>query len=121
MPPEFVRPQWDDERMRKWAKAIGKNTIAVIERVFADAQIKEQAYNPVLSILNLSKTYGEDRLEAACAYALGKTSTPRSRFLRSVLASETDKANAPLIPVKESGGYVRGPSYYRGSDVEGLS
>ena len=121
MPPDFVRPQWDDERMRKWAKAIGKSTSAVIERVFADAQIKEQAYNPVLSILNLSKTYGEDRLEAACAYALGKTSIPRSRFLRSVLASEADKANAALVPVKESGGYVRGSSYYRGSDVEGLS
>lgn len=117
MPPEFVKPEWDDERMRRWANDIGENTGAVIERVFGDVQIKEQAYNPVMAILNLSKTYGERRLEAACAYALLKAPAPRYRLLRSILASGTDSLIEPASPPKESGGYVRGSSYY--SSTEG--
>jgi hypothetical protein len=112
MPPEFTNLEWDDERMRRWAKSIGANTLCVVERLFDGAQIKEQAYNSVMAILNLSKTYGDNRLEAACSYALEKVPSPRCRFLKTVLASNTDKASPSIEPPKETGGYVRGSSYY---------
>lgn len=112
MPPEFVRPEWDDVRMLRWAREIGVACETVVSNVFDSVQIKEQAYNPVLSILNLSKRYGADRLESACAYALEKTASPRCRFLRTVLASQADLAVKPEQPAVEVGGYVRGAGYY---------
>jgi hypothetical protein len=112
MPPEFIRVEWDDKRMLHWASDIGSSTREVVTRIFLDAQLKEQAYNPVLSVLNLSKLYGTERLEAACTYALTKTTHPRCRFLKSVLASGVDKPDESAHPVSEAGGYVRGSSYY---------
>lgn len=112
MPPEFTRVEWDDKRILRWASDIGSSTQEVVTRIFSDVQIKEQAYNPALSVLNLSKPYGTERLEAACAYALTKATHPRYRFLKSVLASGADKPDEPVHPVSETGGYVRGPSYF---------
>lgn len=62
------------------------------------AQIKEQAYNPALAVLNLTKRYSEYDLEQACAYALTKTPVPRCKFIKSVLASKVAKTKqAPDI------------------------
>lgn len=118
MPPEFARPAWDESRMRRWARSIGPDCEAVVGRVFADAQIKEQAYNPAMAILNLSKAYGAEALEGACSYALAKgLEHPRSRFLRSVLASGAWRAqNDSARPSREEGGYVRGARYYAGGE-----
>lgn len=118
MPPEFVRPRWDDARMRRWAADIGENTSVVVERLFSEVQIKEQAYNSVMAVLNLTKAYGTDRLEAACAYALEKAAVVRCRFLKSVLANGVESRRETIIPTCEDGGYVRGSSYYSGKGDE---
>ncbi|MBR1830768.1 MAG: IS21 family transposase [Atopobiaceae bacterium] len=114
MPPEFADLEWDDGRMRRWASSIGPSALAVVERVFCDVQIKEQAYNPVMAILNLSKHYGDAELEAACAYSLEKTAHPRCKFIRSVLASGAARPADPGRRPADQGGYVRGASYYAG-------
>lgn len=118
MPPEFCLPEWDEPRMRRWARSVGPDCETIVGRVFSDVQIREQAYNPVMAILNLSKTYGDEALEGACSYALKKgLEHPRSRFLRSVLASGAWKAaGAGKKEVHEQGGYVRGFSYYAGGE-----
>lgn len=113
-PPEFVDLEWDDGRMRRWASSIGPSTLAVVERVFRDVQIKEQAYNPVMAILNLSKRYGDAELEAACAYSLEKAAHPRCKFVRSVLASGAAGPSDSGAGAADRGGYVRGASYYAG-------
>lgn len=114
MPPEFADLEWDDDRMRRWASSIGPSALAVVERVFCDVQIKEQAYNPVMAILNLSKHYGDAELEAACSYSLEKTAHPRCRFIRSVLASAAAGPSGSETRPADRGGYVRGASYYAG-------
>lgn len=116
MPPEFAHVEWDDARMRRWAASIGPSCAAVVDRVFDDVQIKEQAHDPVLAVLNLSKRYGADRLEAACPYALGRSDHLRCRFLRGALASGVaDRGAAGAgAPAVEEGGYVRGAGYYAG-------
>ena len=100
MPEAFVKPEWDDVRLKGWAKKIGPNCTVAVERIFSRVKVKEQAYNPVLSVLNLSKRYGEDRLEAACAHALPKLTSPRYRHLKAILDSNLDAAG----PQKEDGG-----------------
>lgn len=63
----------------------------VVTRVFGSVQIPEQAYNPSLAILNLTRRYTEAELEDACSYALSKVKSPRCKFIRTVLASNGRK------------------------------
>lgn len=109
MPPEFVKPEWNEMRIMRWAEDIGPATRDVIAKIFASVQIKEQAYNPCLAVLNLSKKYSEYSLERACAYALTKVPRPRYPFLKSVLAHNASKTEAKP---QEHGGYIRGENYY---------
>lgn len=111
MPPEFVKAEWDDARILRWARDIGPSTYAVVSRIFEGSHIKEQAYNPALAVLNLTKRYTEADLERACAYALTRTKDPRCKFLRSVLASNKARESEQAA---ESGGYIRGAGYYNG-------
>lgn len=119
MPDAFLRPEWDDARIRGWAKRVGPSCAAVIERIFGRAKVKEQAYNPALSVLNLSKRYGEERLEAACAHALPKLTSPRYKHLKAILDSGLDEppaagpARNPGGPESDPRGRVRGADYYR--------
>lgn len=116
MPDAFNRPEWDDVRIRGWAKQIGPDCEGVIERIFLSAQIKEQAYNPALSVLRLSKRYGNERLEAACAYSLKRLHSPRYRHLKALLESNIDKIDSEDGTDNDDAdatGYVRGAGYYR--------
>jgi transposase len=119
MPDQFQKQEWDDIRIKKWAYSIGNNTAEVIDRIFAGVKIKEQGYNSSLSVLRLSKTYSEARLETACELALTKARVPRYHHLKSILAANQDKIyleskNTSEKPVREIGGYVRGAAYYGG-------
>ena len=102
MPESFAKPDWDDERIRRWAGRVGPSCAAVIDRIFDGAKLKEQAYNPALSVLRLSKKYGEERLEAACAHALPRLRSPRYRHLKAILDSGLDAHPAP-VPGKAPG------------------
>lgn len=119
MPDQFQKPEWDDVRIKKWAYSIGNSTGEVIERIFNGVKIKEQGYNSSLSVLRLSKTYSEVRLETSCELALTKVRIPRYHHLKSILAANQDQVylenkNASKSPAKETSGYVRGAAYYGG-------
>lgn len=118
MPPEFANCDWDDARMLRWAASIGPSTRAVVQRLFGQADIKEQAYSPVMAVLNLTRQYGDERLELACRYALERVSVPRCRVLRSILASGVADARGASDQNDEGGpcGYVRGGGYYGGDE-----
>ena len=120
MPEQFLQPEWDDITIRRWAYSIGDNTLEVIERIFAGVKIKEQGYNPSLSVLRLSNAYSETRLETASELALTKIKTPRYQHLKAILTSNQDKVylenkKASINPIKNTGGYIRGSEYYGGS------
>jgi len=118
MPDRFRGSEWDQDRIGRWAYAIGRHTGEVIDRIFAGVKIKEQGYNPSLSVLRLSKSYTESRLETACELALTKVRTPRYHHLKSILAANQDRIylEQKTKPAKDSTstGYVRGAKYYGG-------
>ena len=119
MPEQFLQPEWDDVTIRRWAYSIGSNALEVINRIFAGVKIKEQGYNPSLSVLRLSNAYSEVRLETACEYALTKIKTPRYQHLKSILSSNQDQIylenkKASINPTQSTGGYIRGSEYYGG-------
>lgn len=129
MPDYFNQPEMNDERMRSWAATVGPNTLEVINRVFRSVQIKEQGYNPALSILKLSKSYSHERFEAACKIALGNTSSPRYKYLKAILSSNQDllEKNRTLpntaaqpehkTETENAGAFVRGAGYYGGGEA----
>ena len=58
---------FDGRRYSDWAQKIGENTTAVIDRLLKQQAVEEQAYRSCMGILQMSQTYGNERLEAACA------------------------------------------------------
>lgn len=120
MPDQFQQLEWDDQRIRKWAKTIGFSASEVVERIFSGVQIKEQAYHPCLAVLKLSKKYTPSRLDAACALALTRFHSPRYRHFAAILSAEEDISYQQQRELeqreqeKAEQGHVRGAAYYGG-------
>lgn len=118
MPKAYQCPEWDDQRIKRWAEKIGPSTLIVINKIFETVKIKEQGYNSCLSVLNLSKKFTNDRLENACELALTKVTCPRYHHLNGILTNNQDviwkEENINKRKKKDEGGYVRGASYYGG-------
>ena len=122
--PSYVQKitEWDDERIRKWADSIGEYTSKVVDLIFQSVDIKEQGYNSALSVLKLSRSYSDGRLETACELALSRgTRSPRYRHLKAILASNQDITYLEQKTIRESYasddsliGYLRGDKYYGG-------
>lgn len=121
MPEAFLKPEWDDARIKGWARKVGPNCAAVVDRIFDLVKIKEQAYNPSLAVLRLSRKYGDERLEAACGHALPRLTSPRYKHLKAILDSNLGEGS-PLSPGRRDGapgngakpkGHVRGADYYK--------
>ncbi len=74
----------------------------------------EQGYRACLGVLNLSRSYGADRLNAACARAL-QLKAFRVKSVRSILQQGLDQVplevepESPTIGTHEN---VRGADYY---------
>lgn len=116
MPEAFARPEWDDARIRGWARKVGPSCAEVVDRIFARVKVKEQAYNPALSVLRLSKKYGDERLEAACTHALPRLTSPRYRHLKAILDSSLEEGQSHGAAVRDGArpsGRVREADYYR--------
>jgi transposase len=62
--------EWTPSRIIRWAETIGSKTAELVQVILAERPHPEQGYRSCLGILRLSKRYGKDRLEAACARAV---------------------------------------------------
>ncbi len=116
LPEQFNRVEWNDDRLLNFAEKIGPYTRKVTQRIFESVQVKEQGYQPCLSVLNLSKKHSSAALEAACQIALDRIHSPRYRQLHAIL---TNPINNDIIETaenttQESMGFVRGSEYYGG-------
>lgn len=116
--PEKHRAYWESKqfngaRYRTWAASVGDSTHAVIDWMLTSQKVEEQAYKACMGILQMSKRYGDERLENACARALELHSysyTTVSNILKNGtdLAGRVSPSPKPL-PVHEN---VRGKEYY---------
>jgi transposase len=109
--------QWTPSRIIDWARETGPKTAELAETIMRERRHPEQGYRSCLGILRLGKTYGPERLEAACARAL----VARARsygHVESILKNGLDRIPLPENPddqpqprnaVHEN---IRGPHYY---------
>jgi transposase len=106
--------QWTPQRLIRWGQDIGLATGAVVTRLLEQYKHPEHGYRACLGLLSLSKRYGRDRLEAACALAL-QIGAWRYSDVREILRNNRDRvvpatASSWVSPVHEN---VRGPGYYQ--------
>ena len=118
MPKDGQYQEWTEERIVGWASSIGVNTLLVVQKVFGGLEVKEQGFNPALSILRLGKKYTNERLETACRIALEQGfSSPRYAHLNSILSLNQDQTYDTAFGVKQKDHdqqtvFTRGADYY---------
>jgi hypothetical protein len=110
----FEQQGWDAAHFLGQAEKIGPATREYVEKALQSKRFTEQTYNACLGILRLGKSYGAERLEAACRRALqGNAYTYRT--LDNILSHSLDRLEpqqGPLFTMPAHGN-VRGPEAYQ--------
>lgn len=95
------------------------STASLAEKILATKRHPEQGYRSCLGLLRLGKSYGDDRLEAACnrALAIGSHSY---KSVKSILKNGLDRQPLPNDAGPEQQGEtpiehdnIRGSDYYQ--------
>jgi transposase len=104
---------WTLERLHQQAYEVGRHTSALVEIILRERTHPEQGFRACIGIVRLAKTYGRDRLEAACGRALEIGARSYSS-VNSILKNNLDRkrpampADGPAIEHDN----IRGPSYF---------
>ncbi|MBE0597141.1 MAG: IS21 family transposase [Desulfuromonadales bacterium] len=105
---------WDVKRLIDWAAKTGPETAALVEKILASRTHPQQGFRSALGLLRLGKTYGQQRLEAACTRAIsGEACSYKS--VASILKTGLDRQPLPepktvIEPVVHRN--IRGTAYY---------
>ncbi|PST46878.1 IS21 family transposase [Bifidobacterium callitrichos] len=119
---------WDRARVMDWARRIGANTVIVIGNLFNESRTDDQAIDPALAILRLSRRYGAQRLENACDVARRCIGSPRYRHIRPLLDTGQDhmveegeelRIKLPGVQEADEQGYIRASGYWDRDRNEG--
>ena len=74
--PEHMPPShreylsWTPERLLRWASKTGPAAARLAEAIMEAKAHPQQGFRAILGILRLTKSYGDERVNAACARAL---------------------------------------------------
>lgn len=110
--------EWTPSRLIRWGHKIGPQTARVVEQILSSRRFPEQGYRSCLGLLRLAKTFGDDRLEAACHRALSLDCVSY-QSVQSMLKNGLDQQPLPRplplrSPVEHSN--VRGADYFEDSE-----
>lgn len=104
---------WTPHRLITWAEKTGPATVEVVKAIFAGKPYMEMGFRPALGVMRLSETYGAEKMEKVCAYAL-----PRRLFRVAQLSRllKMEAAQTSLFeeqtPGKVAHENLRGMGYY---------
>jgi transposase len=105
--------EWTPERIQRQADAIGPKTSALVEIILRERTHPEQGFRACVGIMRLVKSYGAERVEAACGRALEIGARSYSS-VNSILKTNRDRQRrAP--PTDEPAiihDNIRGPRYF---------
>jgi transposase len=108
--------EWTPQRLIRWAQQTGGATADVIEIIMATKSHPQQGFRSCLGVMNLSKTFGIQRLEDACTRAIA-IGAPGYKCIRNILVNKLDQAPiAPSLAAKTPPiihHNIRGAGYYQ--------
>jgi transposase len=104
---------WTAERITREAREIGRNTAALIAIIMRERAHPEQGFRAAVGIIRLTRSFGSERVDAACerALAIGARSFTS---VHSILKNNLDAkrpapaADGPVIAHSN----IRGPRYF---------
>jgi transposase len=106
--------EWTPAKLIAWGERIGAACATLVRWQMEHRPHPEQGYRACLGLQRLARSYGPERLEAACARALSIRS-PTFRSVDAILKSGMDRQPLPsqstqtALPLHEN---LRGPDYY---------
>jgi transposase len=104
---------WTPESLRRRAGEIGRSTSTLVDIIMRERTHPEQGFRACVGILRFARTYGTERLEAACARALQIGARSYSS-VKSILKNDLDRqrpepaTDGPAIVHAN----IRGPTYF---------
>ena len=112
--------QYNAEGFKEWAEQIGSSTLIVVNTFLTMHKVEQQGYKPCASLMRLADRYAPERLENACAKALGYTPNPSLKNITTILKNGQDKVPKPAVGNQSrsaSYGITRGASYFKGGEA----
>jgi transposase len=111
--------EWTPSRIIGWAKQLGPNTEKLVTHILENKPHPQQGFRSCLGIIRLGKQYSNERLEAACAYALSIHGF-FYKSVQSILKNRLDQKHT-LLPKREVSTRplplqhpnIRGKEYYQ--------
>lgn len=107
--------EWTPGRLIRWAEETGPAAAQVVEGILHSRPHPEQGFRSCLGIFRLGRTYGAERLEAACRRALAIRALSY-RSIQSILKNGLDSQPLPepvVQPPRRDHANVRGAGYYQ--------
>jgi transposase len=89
--------EWTPQRLIRWAADSGAATAQVVDTILASRPHPQQGFRSCLGIMRLGKSYGAERLEAACRRAL-TIGACSYKSIESILKNGLDRLPLPPIP-----------------------
>ena len=81
---------WKPERFNNWAEKLGDSVVELVQILLASKEHPQQSYKSCLGLLNLSKSYPNERLNAACKRGI-KTGAYRLKNIKAILNNNLDQ------------------------------
>lgn len=106
--------QWTPGRLKHWARDIGPEVLVWVDHQLTVKDHPEQAYRVCLGLLNLSRDYPVERLNAACRIA-NREGLLRLKQIKSILQSHRDQLPEQLdlqTELPQDHENIRGPKNF---------
>jgi len=106
--------EWTPQRLIRWAEKTGPATAGMVQTILERRAHPQQGFRSCLGIMRLGKSFGEERLEAACrrALTLGAYSY---KSIESILRQGLDRKAVPEqqdLDLSLEHENIRGSDYY---------
>ena len=112
--------EWTPQRIIDWAQKTGESTAELANAIMASRSHPEQGFRSCMGLMRLSKTWGPERLEAACRRALAVNALSFTS-VKLILENGQDKLNPDhqktrqLTVVHTN---IRGAGYYSQTPIK---
>jgi transposase len=105
--------EWTPSRLIAWAEQTGPATGRLVAGILERRPHPEQGYRACLGLMRLGRTYGVDRLDAACARA-ERLRSYRFRTVEHILRHQQDRLPLDEPPARPALTHenLRGATYY---------